>query len=130
MSMGDVYASFLIFVVTAIFSRLVGEELLSSLLIAGVPTVSWVIGILAERICGYLVSKLYGDKRLEEKVVINKAYSKRVVLVVPLIVSFITLVLLNGIYQGYVVMATVFIIVPFDISLSWQARIGLFSEYD
>lgn len=116
-SYGDLYATLVWFVVTAIAGRIGGLEILYSLLLGCVPAATWVLGIVTDQVCYRIAKKRNPDGR---KCDINEdyeAYAKRVVFLVPVVAIFILGVFLCGHHW----LIALLLVVPFEISLAWQA---------
>lgn len=116
-SYGDVYAIFVWFVATAIAGRIGGLEILNSLLLACVPTATWALGIVTDSVCYYIAKVRNTDKGRWEINEVSKKYAKRIVFLVPVVAVFILGVFLCG--QHWLI--TLLLVVPFEISLAWQA---------
>lgn len=121
--MFNLYATLVWFVVTAILCRGENKGIVESLIIACVPAVTWILGIVVYRLCYKLAKKwnpddngYYYDSKIEE---ISKTYVKRIVLLIHVIAVFILGVILKGRYLWMFFL----IVVPFEIQLLWKTEI-------
>lgn len=123
-SKGELYAAFCWFVLTAFVGRMAGNGTVDSIVMAIVPAIGSIVGVITDEVCYRIACKLHSDKKQGEKIKANKAYATYVFLTVPLIVIFVTMVLMDGLYHLKYFAMTILAILSFEIALSWRAKLG------